>query len=91
MIGCNRLDNNRPHTEDNVEPCCYECNAKLNGVEGKEKYAKQVYQYTKEGELVKVWESTAECGRNGYNQGNVVSCCNGNLKTYKGYVWSYGQ
>lgn len=28
-IGCNRLDNSLPHTPDNVEPCCAECNKKL--------------------------------------------------------------
>ena len=28
-IGCNRLDNSKPHTMDNVEPCCGECNRKL--------------------------------------------------------------
>lgn len=25
-IGCNRLDNSKPHTMDNVEPCCGHCN-----------------------------------------------------------------
>lgn len=25
-LGCNRLDNLKPHTMDNVEPCCYHCN-----------------------------------------------------------------
>lgn len=29
-LGCNRLDNSKPHTMDNVEPCCFECNNKLN-------------------------------------------------------------
>ena len=29
VIGCNRLDNSKPHTKDNVEPCCCECNIKL--------------------------------------------------------------
>lgn len=29
-IGCNRLDNSKGHTKDNVEPCCFECNNKLN-------------------------------------------------------------
>lgn len=29
VIGCNRLDNSLPHTMDNVEPCCFECNIKL--------------------------------------------------------------
>lgn len=27
-IGCDRIDNSKPHTEDNVVPCCYECNVK---------------------------------------------------------------
>lgn len=56
--------------------------------------SKQVYQYTKEGELISVWKSTNECGRNGYGQGNVAACCRncfnreGN-NVYKGYIWSY--
>lgn len=29
VIGCNRLDNSKPHTMDNVEPCCKECNDRL--------------------------------------------------------------
>lgn len=85
IIGCNRLDNSRPHTEDNVEPCCKDCNDKL----ATEEKTKQVYQYTKEGELVKVWESAQECGRNGYSQGNVFECCNGKRNTHKGFKWSY--
>lgn len=28
-LGCNRLNNSLPHTPDNVEPCCTECNKKL--------------------------------------------------------------
>lgn len=34
VIGCNRLDNSKPHTKDNVEPCCKECNTKLAVKEG---------------------------------------------------------
>ena len=87
VIGCNRLDNSKPHTMDNVEPCCLECNNKL----GYKEREKTVYQYTTAGELVKIWKSTMECGRNGFHQGNIVSCCNGKngWKTYKGYRWSY--
>lgn len=29
IIGCNRLDNSKPHTMDNVEPCCFECNRNI--------------------------------------------------------------
>ena len=28
IIGCNRIDNSKPHTPDNVEPCCFDCNRK---------------------------------------------------------------
>lgn len=57
--------------------------------EAKKKISKKVYQYTLDGKLEKIWSSTAECGRNGYNQGNVVSCCNGTLKKYKNKIFSY--
>ena len=29
VIGCNRIDNSKAHTMDNVEPCCKKCNLKL--------------------------------------------------------------
>ena len=51
--------------------------------------SKQVYQYSKELELIAVWESINECGRNGYDQGNVARCCRGERKSHKGYIWSY--
>ena len=53
------------------------------------KCSKPVLQYTLNGEFVREWESTAECGRNGFNQGNVVTCCQGKLKKYKGFIWRY--
>lgn len=83
-IGCNRLDNTKPHSKDNVESCCRECNLKLVGLE-----TKKVYQYTLDGTLVKIWNSTMECGRNGFTQSSVSQCCNGKLKKHKGYIWSY--
>lgn len=27
-LGCDRIDNSKPHTEDNVVPCCKDCNIK---------------------------------------------------------------
>ena len=52
---------------------------------------KKVYQYTLDGVLVKIWNSTKECGRNGFCQTRVAACCRGEYgcKTYKGYIWSY--
>ncbi len=33
-LGCNRLDNTKPHTMDNVEPCCTKCNRSLKRKKG---------------------------------------------------------
>ena len=53
--------------------------------------SKPVLQLSLSGELIREWESTRECGRNGFNHGNVAACCRGNtrLKTYKGFRWEY--
>lgn len=54
-----------------------------------EKLSRQVYQYSLDGTLVGIWDSTAECGRQGFDQGHVSQCCNGNRKQHKGFLWSY--
>lgn len=82
---------------DNLEWCTYEYNNKYGTVKERisesllnnPKLSKKVYQYTLDGEFVREWESTMECGRNGFNQGNIVHVCRGALKTHKGYRWSY--
>lgn len=53
------------------------------------KRSKPVLQLTKDGELLRVWTSTHEAGRNGYVQSAVVLCCNGKLKSHKGFLWRY--
>ena len=71
------------------------CNSKYNinfgtrNEKASKKLSKPVLQYTLEGEFVKEWSSTMECGRNGYNQGNVAACCRGERKTHKGFLWRY--
>ena len=53
------------------------------------KLSKPVLQYDLEGNFIREWASVMECGRNGYNQGHVADCCNGKLKTHKGFIWRY--
>ena len=79
-----------------IEWCTYEENnnyathnersakARING-----KCSKKVLQLSLTGELIKEWESTAECGRNGFTQQHVVDCCNGKRKTHKGFRFMY--
>ena len=72
---------------DNLEWCTQSYN--INYGTRTEKYSKKVYQYTLEGEFVKEWKSIAECGRNGFNRGNVWMCCRGELKTHQNFIWKY--
>lgn len=51
--------------------------------------SKRVLQLSLSGDLIREWESTQECGRNGFNQGAVAACCRGERKTYKGFLWMY--
>lgn len=53
------------------------------------KLSKKVLQFTKTGELVREWPSTAECGRNGFNRGHIVSCCRGERQSNQGFIWKY--
>ena len=55
------------------------------------KLSKRVLQLSLSGDLIREWESTQECGRNGFNQGNVWSCCNGKQKTHKGFRFMYAE
>ena len=51
--------------------------------------SKKVLQLSLSGDLIREWESTKECGRNGFNQGAVAACCRGERKQYKGFLWMY--
>lgn len=52
--------------------------------------AKSVLQFDKSGNLVKTWPSMLEVERQtGFNSVGIFYCCNGKLKSYKGYIWKY--
>ena len=57
--------------------------------EQKKKMSKKVLQFTLDGEFIREWPSTKECGRNGFSQSAVCSCCNGKKPQYKGFKWCY--
>ena len=53
-------------------------------------HKKKIYQYSIDGELIKVWESIAECVHSGFDRANISKCCNPkyvHYKTYKGFKW----
>ena len=53
------------------------------------KLSKPVLQFTLDGEFIREWPSTAECGRNGFNSRNVAACCRGERKSHKGFRFMY--
>ena len=100
-IGCNRLDNSKPHTLDNVEPCCANCNKKLGAKDTIDKMSKQVCQYTLDGELIAVYQNARiAADETGFLRRDINMCCNGgynskkrgkwvNVTKYKGYIWKF--
>ena len=79
----NKLNNN----VDNLEWCTHEYN--INYGTRTERCSKPVLQYTLDGEFIREWPSTRECGKSGFNQGSVSACCRGKRKTHKGFLWEY--
>ena len=53
------------------------------------KCSKKVLQLSLSGELIREWESTRECDRNGFDHGHVSACCRGEKPQYKGFKWEY--
>ena len=51
--------------------------------------SKRVLQLSLSGDLIREWESTRECGRNGFDHGHVAACCRGEKPQYKGFLWMY--
>ena len=88
IIGCNRIDNSKPHTMDNVEPCCLECNRKLYY----EEHKKKVGVYSLDGELIREFDTVTSCAKElGIGYGVVSSCCNNKYlregnNVYKEYI-----
>lgn len=101
----NHIDENKENNSvDNLEWCTQQynntygtfqrrrvanTNYKAIGRKNAEKLSKQVYQYSKDGKLIKLWKGIVECGKYGFDSGNVCKCCKGKLKSHKGFLWSY--
>lgn len=85
---------------DNLEWCTHKYNSgygtaierrlkNSDFTERSKKQHKKFYQYTKDGELVKVWNSRKEAITAGYTGTAITRCAQGKRKTHKGYIWSF--
>lgn len=75
----------------NLEWCTYSYNNSYGNRNNRIALSKSkpVLQYTLDGQFVKEWTSTMECGRNGFQQSSVASCCRGERNKHKNYIWKY--
>ena len=102
----NHIDGNKRNNEvSNLEWCthlenmqhCFKNSLRkkqtkpmLGRTYSKSPYAKKVYQYDKNGNLMKIWSSIREASEYHHVDGsNISRCCNGHAKSCKGFVWSF--
>lgn len=53
-------------------------------------YKRKIVQLSLDCVFINVWDSAIEAERNkGFNNGHIIQCCKGKVKTHKGYKWMY--
>ena len=92
LINCSISHKGHQDTDDTrkKKSASHKGSKNVNYKKYNQKYqSRKVYQYNIEGELVAIWPSLRECERNGFEHSSVSRCCNGKIKSYKGYIWSF--
>jgi len=89
----NHIDENKANNSaSNLEWCTYEENVNhgTRNARSAKALSKLVGQYTRDGKLIKIWQSTMEVKRQlGFNAGAISEAARGKLKTAYGYIWKY--
>lgn len=52
-------------------------------------FSKPVGKFSLDGRLIEEYPSCREAGRDGFIHTHICSCCRGDRKTHKGYIWKY--
>lgn len=56
----------------------------------KEKRSKRIQQFSKDLELIRVYDSISDAERKtGIYNPNIIKCCKGERRTAGGYIWKY--
>ena len=77
----NKLKND--NRVENLEWCTAQYNTEYS-------LAKPVLQFSKDGELIRKWNSAVVAEKElGINQVSIRKCCKGKQKTAGGYIWRY--
>lgn len=75
----------------NLEWCTYSYNSKYRGIMHISQIDRQksVIQKSKNGDVVKTWQSINSVKLNGYDPSSVSKCCRGKIASYRGFYWDY--
>lgn len=91
-IDANRLNNRVENlrwvtpTENNANPIFRERQSRC-----KDKYKKDIIQYDKFGNIIKIWKGLRTVARElGIHHVLIRDCCKGKIKMAGGYIWRFG-
>ena len=67
-------------SDSNMRGCIGACNP----------LSKKISQYSKSGELIKIWDSLSDAARfYKCRPASITNCCKGRIKSLRGYHWQY--
>lgn len=90
-VVCGKLFEPNPTKRKRAQACSPECRRKLCSIRA-ESRERKIDQYSADGKLLKTWKSARDIQNElGIYESNINKCCNGHIRTYKGYVWKYSE
>ena len=86
---CGKRFTPSPTKRKSAQTCSRECFIKLAKARASNRKVR-IVQCDLDGKIIKEWESARDCqNETGFYESNINKCCNGHIKTYKGYKWCY--
>lgn len=87
----NRVENLEWATHAENEIHAYKTGLKVGKNHKNNKKSIPVAQYDKNMNLIKIYPSINEAGREGFRAEEICKCCKGRNKTSGGYIWKYAE
>lgn len=83
ISGCNNINYGKKFTEEEIRNLQEKCRGR-NSI-----LSKKVGQYDVDNNLIEIFDSAREAGRNGFTTQAITAVCRGEKHTHKGFIWRY--